>query len=114
MAGFRALQEGSKRAILDTGLHISSKGTRIYAALKGVLDAGIEVPHGEEILPDEDRIKGKHISDYAINLSKDSELYNKHFSQYISEGFELKQLPEHFNEIKEKIIKDFEKVKAKA
>jgi large subunit ribosomal protein L18 len=45
------------------GLNISTKGSRIYAALKGVLDSGIKVPHSEDILPSEDRIKGKHISE---------------------------------------------------
>jgi large subunit ribosomal protein L18 len=43
-------------------LQISTKGSRIYAALKGVLDSGIKVPYSEEILPSEDRIKGRHIS----------------------------------------------------
>ena len=113
-AGFKAIQKGSKRAILDTGLHTSSKGSRIYAALKGALDAGMEIPHGEEILPNEDRIKGKHISEHAKNLSDDSELYNKYFSDYISEGFDPTQFHEHFDEVKEKIVKEFSKVKAEA
>ena len=114
MAGYKAIQKGSKRAVLDMGLHISSKGSRIYAALKGVLDAGIEVPHGEGILPDEDRIKGRHISEYAKKLSDDPELYNKHFSDYVSGGFDPKQLPEHFDDIKEKIVQEISKVKAEA
>lgn len=50
-----------KEAVLDIGLHTSTKGSRIYAALKGVLDVGIVVPHSQEILPNENRIKGLHI-----------------------------------------------------
>ena len=62
LAGKKAKDKKVEEAILDMGLQISTKGSRIYAALKGVLDSGIKVPHSEEILPSEDRIKGRHIS----------------------------------------------------
>lgn len=63
LAGKRAKEKNIKEAVLDIGLQTSTKGSRIYAALKGVLDSGINVPHSKEILPAEDRIKGKHISE---------------------------------------------------
>lgn len=52
-------------AILDIGMQRSLKASRIYAALKGVIDLGINVPHSKEILPGEDRISGKHIQDHT-------------------------------------------------
>jgi large subunit ribosomal protein L18 len=55
-----------KRAILDIGLQTSSKGSRIYAALKGVIDSGIIVNHSNEILPTDNRIKGLHISEHVM------------------------------------------------
>ena len=33
----------------------------------GMIDAGLEIPHGESVLPDEDRINGLHINE---NLAK--------------------------------------------
>ncbi len=51
-----------KEAILDIGLQKSVKGSRIYSCLKGVIDAGINVPHEAGILPDAKRISGEHIS----------------------------------------------------
>jgi large subunit ribosomal protein L18 len=39
------------------------KGSKIFAVLKGVLDAGIKCPHGEGMFPDEKRIHGKHIEE---------------------------------------------------
>jgi large subunit ribosomal protein L18 len=63
LAGKKAKEKNLKDAVLDMGLQTSTKGSRIYAALKGVVDAGISVAHSEEILPSEDRIKGKHISE---------------------------------------------------
>jgi len=62
LAGKKAKNKKIEEAVLDLGLQISTKGSRIYAALKGVLDSGIKVPCSEEILPSEDRIKGRHIS----------------------------------------------------
>lgn len=62
LAGKKAKNKKIEEAVLDIGLQISTKGSRIYAALKGVLDSGIKVPCSEEILPSEDRIKGRHIS----------------------------------------------------
>ncbi len=55
---------GYTEAILDIGIQASTKGSRVYSALKGVVDAGIEVPHSPEIFPDEERIRGEHISSY--------------------------------------------------
>jgi large subunit ribosomal protein L18 len=62
IAGKKAKDKKIDEAILDLGLQSKTKGSRLYAALKGVVDAGVNVPHSEEILPSEDRIKGKHIS----------------------------------------------------
>jgi len=57
-------------AVLDIGLNRATRGARVFAALKGAVDAGLNVPHGKEILPDDSRIKGEHIA--AFNkTSKD-------------------------------------------
>jgi len=66
LAGKKAKNKKIEEAILDLGLQTSTKGSRIYAALKGVLDSGVKVPHSKEILPSEDRIKGKHISEEIV------------------------------------------------
>ena len=58
-----AIAAGHDSAILDIGLAASSPGSRIFAALRGMVDAGLEVPHGESVLPDDDRINGTHIDD---------------------------------------------------
>ncbi|HHF55576.1 MAG TPA: 50S ribosomal protein L18 [Thermoplasmatales archaeon] len=63
LAGKRALKKGLKEGVLDIGLYTPRRGARIFAALKGVVDAGVDVPYGEEIVPSEDRLYGKHISD---------------------------------------------------
>ena len=106
------MTNGVKKAFLDIGLHIPSKGTRVFAALKGVIDAGIEVPHGEDVFSDENRITGKHIANYASYLSSDPEVSNRKFSEYSSKGLRPKEMPEHFSVVKDKVKSSFEKNKA--
>ena len=61
LAGLRAKSRGVKDAILDLGLNPPVKGSRVYAALKGAIDAGLEIPHNPEVFPDETRILGEHV-----------------------------------------------------
>ena len=63
LAGKRASEKGIGNAVLDIGLRPPVKGSKVFAALKGMLDAGIEIPHGEEIFPAEERISGTHINE---------------------------------------------------
>jgi len=109
LCGYRALARDVKRVVLDMGLRSPSKGSRILAALNGVLDAGVEVPHGDDILPDEARVQGQHISDYAKKLSSNLDDYRRRFSQYLERGLQPEQLPEHFFQVKEKIVSSFSK-----
>jgi large subunit ribosomal protein L18 len=57
------------RAILDIGLNRATPGARVFAALKGAVEAGLDVPHGEKILPSDERAKGAHIAAYNKNAS---------------------------------------------
>lgn len=55
LAGKKA-KDKVKEAVLDLGMHRNISKSRIYSALKGIIDAGIKVPHDEKILPTEDEI----------------------------------------------------------
>jgi large subunit ribosomal protein L18 len=66
--GKSALAAGHDEAILDIGLAASSAGSRVFAALKGMIDAGLEIPHGESILPSDERLSGAHIDDSYSSL----------------------------------------------
>ncbi len=60
LCGTRALKKHIKKAIPDIGTQPSVKGSVIYAALKGALDAGLEIPCKLEELPTEIRIKSNY------------------------------------------------------
>lgn len=81
-----ALKNGISEAILDLGLNRSTKGNRIYAVLKGALDAGLKIPYNEKILPSQERIEGRHIASYLERF---------------------KNITEDFYKVKEQILKDY-------
>ncbi len=62
LLGKKALKAGLTNGIADIGLR--SHINRTWAALKGVIDAGFDVPAGD-VFPEEDRLNGKHIESYA-------------------------------------------------
>jgi large subunit ribosomal protein L18 len=84
--GLKSLQNGYEGGVLDIGLQDSSAGSRVYAALKGVVDAGFEVPCNSNIFPSEERIRGEHVAAYREESS---------------------DLPEQFEATKEKIFAEF-------
>ena len=61
LAGKRASDKGISECVLDIGRQQSVTGSKLFASLKGVLDAGIDCPHNEEKIPEEDRLMGKHL-----------------------------------------------------
>ena len=103
----RSIAAGNKEAVLDTGLHPSVKGSKIYSALKGAVDAGLDVPKNDVILPDQKRISGENIAQYASSMDKKT--YETKFSGYLKSGADPKNISQSFKEVKEKIEKSFQK-----
>ena len=88
LAGKKAISAGVKEAVAYSGLVQFIAGSRVAALLKGVIDAGVQVPVGEEAFPSEERVTGKSISDYAAKLaSEDKDAYAKSFSALLKAGF---------------------------
>ncbi len=98
LAGKLAVERGYTEAIADIGMRTPSKGARVFAAIKGAIDAGLRVPASEEIFPDEERIRGEVIADYLRSLGDEA---GERFSA--SDPELLKDLPSHFEEVLERI-----------
>jgi len=92
--------EGERRpfyVLLDVGLNRTTTGSRVFAALKGAVDGGLEIPHNNRRFAGFDSTKNKfdpsilrkhimggHVADYMRLLEKDNpEKLQKVFSQYI-------------------------------
>jgi len=103
LAARRAIAKGVKEAILDIGLKPSTKGSKLFAALKGLSDAGLTIPHSPEPLPPTERIGGGHISSYAKSLLSQPDLYKKRFSAYLGRGLRPEDLSSHFDQVKQAI-----------
>ncbi|HET7405151.1 MAG TPA: 50S ribosomal protein L18 [Candidatus Bathyarchaeia archaeon] len=104
LAARRAVAKGVKEAILDMGLKGPTKGSKIFAALKGLSDSGLVVPHSDDRLPKMDRINGGHVSSYAKKLAGEQELYRKRFSGYLSRGLKPEDLSGHFEQIRKMVL----------
>ena len=105
LAGKKALKAGLKEAVAYNGVVPFIAGSRIAALLKGVLDAGVAVPVGEEAFPSEERLTGKSISEYASKLAnEDKEGYGRSFSGLLRAGFRPEDYPAEFEKVKASIL----------
>jgi large subunit ribosomal protein L18 len=62
LAGTKAKKAGVGYAVLDLGMQTPAKGAVLFAALAGMIDAGIDIPHGD-VLPSDERLDGEHIGE---------------------------------------------------
>ena len=97
LIGKKALEAGVTEAILDIGLKTPTKGARVFAVLRGAVEASLQVPYDSEILPDDSRIFGHHIAEYYKQNPE-------RFGEYEKRGLSPEKLPEHVKEVKMKIL----------
>jgi large subunit ribosomal protein L18 len=106
LAGKRAKEQGVKKAYLYNGLSLFVGGSRVSAVVKGVKDAGVDVPMADEAVPSEDRITGKATAEYAKSLlTEDREKYSRLFSGLLRTGFKPEEYPENASALKQAILK---------
>jgi len=94
LAGQRAVEAGLEEAVLDIGLNTATPGSKVFAIQEGAIDAGLEIPHSDDVLADWPRTRGEHIAEYAEQL--DEPLY--------ASEFDATTLPEHFDEVRETLM----------
>ncbi|CAH0552709.1 unnamed protein product [Brassicogethes aeneus] len=97
---------GAFRCYLDVGLHRTTTGARVFAAMKGAVDGGLNIPHSTKRFPGYDaeakqfnaevhrnHIFGVHVSEYMKSLEEeDPEAFKRQFSQYIKNGINADQI----------------------
>ncbi len=63
LCGKLAVEKKIEETNLDLGLYRSVKGSVQYAAVKGMLDSGLKIKCSKEVLPTEERLEGKSVSE---------------------------------------------------
>lgn len=101
LLGKRASEKGINYAIVDIGLNSSTKGSKIYAVVKGAIDAGLDVPASPDMFPSKERLEGKDIMNYAKMVEKDKDAMQ--FSEYHKNRILAEEIPKYFDDIKKKI-----------
>merc|ERR1712151_974080 len=108
------------RCNLDVGTKATTLGSRVFGALKGASDGGLDIPHSNKRFPGYspekkkynaqahlDRIYGVHVSKYMEKLQKDDvSKYEEHFSQYIKGGKTPGCIKKMYEDAHAAIIKD--------
>ncbi|KAF5739442.1 Ribosomal protein L5 B isoform 1 [Tripterygium wilfordii] len=101
------------RALLDVGLVRTTTGNRVFGALKGALDGGLDIPHSDKrfagFSKDDKQldaevhrkyIYGGHVAAYMRTLIEDEpEKYQSHFSEYIKKGIEADNMEEIYKKV---------------
>ncbi len=108
------------RALLDVGCKTTSTGCRIFGALKGAADGGLDIPHSEKRFPGYDRdakeydadmhrerIFGGHVGEYMEYLEEeDNTKFQEQFASYIEKEVEMDGLEELYESVHEAIRED--------
>jgi len=116
-------ESGERRpllVLLDVGLNCTSTGSRVFGAMKGAADGGLEVPHNTRRFPGFNAGKkkydpavlrkyifGLHVSDYMKKLQETNpEKYKTQFSQYVKAGVKPDGIEPMWAEVHKAIRKD--------
>lgn len=102
LAGKKAKAAGVEHVILDMGLKRATAGNKVFAVVKGALDAGLDVPCDSDIIPPPERINGSVIAEYAEQMEDPLE-YETRFSVYLRRGLRPEAIQGHFEEVKARI-----------
>ena len=103
--GRKALEKGVDKAVLYIGNKPFT--SRISACMKGIVQAGINIPISSESYPTEHRLNGQHIAEYALKIkTEDINKYNKYFSSLLREGLVPENYQSHVEEITARILKE--------
>jgi len=70
LAGKKALEKGIKEAIADI-CDVPTKGAIVFAVVKGVVDAGVEVPFSAEKVVVDERLLGAHLGDDVKKMTEE-------------------------------------------
>lgn len=101
------------RALLDVGLVRTTTGNRVFGALKGALDGGLDIPHSDKRFAGYNKeskqldaevhrkyIYGGHVAAYMRTLIEDEpEKYQLQFSEYIKRGIEPDDMEEMYKKV---------------
>lgn len=108
------------RCLLDVGIKNTTTGNRVFGAMKGASDGGLDIPHSEKRFPGydksessydaevhRDRIMGLHVKEYMEYLQEeDDALYKKLFAGYIDAGIGPDDIEELYEKVHEAINED--------
>lgn len=102
--GKKLLRDKIDEVIIDFGIYSPIKKSRSYAALKGLIDAGVKTNHSkEEIFPEESKLHGLHITQYFREVESSN---TNQFSSYKKKNLDVSKIGNVIKEIINKITRE--------
>ncbi len=80
--------EEAATMVPDIGVFKPQKGSRIFAALKGIVDSGVAITANSSVFPSDARIRGEHIAECAEAAEGLQFQQRKEQAQRITEDFD--------------------------
>ena len=69
--GKKIISKKLETPVIDIGMMRNVNKNRVFAFIRGLVDAGVKIKCGEELFPDEGRIKGKNLKrDFSVMFVK--------------------------------------------
>lgn len=108
------------RCYLDVGIKNTTTGAKVFGAMKGASDGGLDIPHNNKRFPGynrttksydaevhKQRIFAEHIADFMREMEEDDEEhFKRHFAKYIENDLGADDLEELFEKVHESIRED--------
>jgi len=101
------------RCLLDVGVKNTTTGCKIFGAMKGASDGGLDIPHSNKRFPGFNRdtkaydaevhkahIFGEHVADYMKEMEEDDEEnFKKHFAGYLEHDISADDIEEMYEKL---------------
>jgi large subunit ribosomal protein L5e len=118
---------GAFKCYLDVGLGRTTTGAKVFAAMKGAVDGGLNIPHSNRRFPGYNtegkkfdaevhrkHIFGGHVANYMKELQEsDEDAFKKQFSRFVTAGITSEGLEKVYKSAHAKIRADPSPAKAK-
>merc|ERR1711998_519186 len=104
----------------DVGIKATTTGSKVFAAMKGASDGGLDIPHSEKRFPGysrdtksydaevhKGRIFGEHVAEYMREMEEDDEEnYQKYYAKYLEQDLDADDLEDLYAKVPESIRND--------
>ena len=100
LLGKKAVKAKITHGVVDLGRYTTNKGNKLFAAVKGLIDAGMKISINKDVLPSDERISGAHIAAGAKSVKSPHQ-----FANLKKQNINVADIQKNFTQVKESILR---------